>query len=102
MPTPAIRTTLTLLVAAGLGLGLAACGTQEASAMTKLADKMCACKDVACVDGVFPEIEKLANENEGKEVVAAVADKYNSEMDRAQKCYEAVHTAAEATEAAKE
>jgi hypothetical protein len=32
--------------------------------------------------------------------VAAVADKYNNEMTRAQKCYEKVHTDAEAAEAA--
>jgi hypothetical protein len=80
---------------------LAACGVEEANAMTKFADQMCACKDVACAEKLFPEIEKLANANEGKEVVAAVADKYNAEMDRAQKCYEKVHTDAEAAEAAK-
>lgn len=76
-------------------LTLGACGTEEASAMTKFADQMCACKDVACADKLFPEIEKLANANEGKEVVAAVADKYNNEMSRAEACYLKLHTDAD-------
>ncbi len=66
--------------------------------MSKFADQMCECKDVACADKLFTEIEKLANENEGKEVVAAAADHYNSEMDRTQKCYEKIHADAEKAE----
>lgn len=81
---------------------LAACGVEEASAMSKFADQMCACTDVACADKLFPEIEKLATANEGKEVVAAAAAKYNSEMDRTQKCYEKLHNDAEQAEAAKQ
>lgn len=86
---------LTLALGVAAPFGLAACGVQEASAMTKFADQMCACTDVACAEKVFTELEKLSKENEGKEVVAAAADKYNNEMDRAQKCYEKVHTDAE-------
>jgi hypothetical protein len=89
-----------LLVAGGLA-GLGGCGVEEANAMTKLADQMCACKDVACADKLFPEIEKLGTANEGKEVVAAVADKYNKEMDRAEACYTKLHTDADAADAAK-
>lgn len=92
-PAPSWLLTLALGIAAPFGLS--ACGVQEASAMTKFADQMCACTDVACADKVFTELEKLSKENEGKEVVAAAADKYNNEMDRAQKCYEKVHEAAE-------
>ena len=66
--------------------------------MSKFADQMCACKDVACAEKLFPEIEKLATENEGKEVVAAAADHYNKEMARAQKCYEQVFADAENAE----
>lgn len=88
-----------LLAAGTLTAGLAACGTEEASAMSKFADQMCACKDVACADKLFPEIEKLANANEGKEVVAAVADKYNNEMTRAEGCYTKLHEAADAAPA---
>ena len=89
---------LTLAFAAA-PFGLGACGVQEASAMTKFADQMCACTDTTCADKVFTDLEKLSKENEGKEVVAAAADKYNNEMDRAQKCYEKIHTDAEKTAA---
>ncbi len=75
---------------------LSACGTEEASAMTKFADQMCACKDVACADKLFPEIEKMGKANEGKEVIAAVADKYNSEMSRAEACYTKIYAEADA------
>jgi hypothetical protein len=101
MAKPPIPRTASGLAALALALGavtLAACGTEEASAMTKFADQMCACKDVPCADKLFPEIEKMAKENEGKEVVAAAADKYNAEMDRAQKCYEKVFADAEKAE----
>ena len=77
-----------------------ACGVQEASAMSKFADQMCACKDVACAEQLFPEIEKMSKENEGKEVVAAAADKYNAEMDRTQKCYEKIFADADKAAAA--
>jgi hypothetical protein len=86
---------LTLALGLVAPFGLSACGVQEASAMTKFADQMCACTDVACADKVFTELEKVSKENEGKEVVAAAADKYNNEMDRAQKCYEKIHDAAD-------
>ena len=89
-----------LLLLAALPLAFAACGAEEVSAMTKFADQMCACKDVACAEALFPEIEKMAKANEGKEVVAAAADKYNAEMDRTQKCYEKLHADAEKAEAA--
>ena len=56
-----------------LSLSLAACsGKEEASKMTKLADQMCACKDSACADKLFPDIEKFSSENEGKKVSAGV------------------------------
>lgn len=84
-----------------LSLGLPACGAQEVSAMTKFADQMCACKDFACAEKLFPEIDKMTTANEGKQVVAAAADKYNAEMARTQKCYEKLGEAAEAAEAAK-
>ncbi|MBK8261785.1 MAG: hypothetical protein IPK80_10650 [Nannocystis sp.] len=91
----------TLTVAAAMmTIGLGACGAEEASAMTKFADQMCACKDVACAEKLFPEIEKMSAANEGKEVVAAVAEKYNRELDRTQKCYDKLHEDAEKTEAA--
>ena len=89
---------LSLALGAAASLSLAACGAKEASEMSKFADKMCACKDVACADKLFPEIEKLATANEGKEVVAAAADHYNSEMDRTQKCYEKIYADAEKAE----
>ncbi len=95
-----LRSLASLLVAGAFTLNLAGCGVQEASAMSKFADQMCACKDVACADKLFPEIEKLGKENEGKEVPAAIADKYNNEMDRTQKCYEKLHADAEKLEAA--
>lgn len=93
-PMPTTKVSTPWLCTFLLG-ALAGCGVQEASAMSKLADQMCACKDVACTDKTFDELEKLSKENEGKEVVAAAADKYNNEMDRAQKCYEKVNADAE-------
>lgn len=89
-----------LFIAGLFTLPLAACGAQEVSAMTKFADQMCACKDFACAEKLFPEIDKMATANEGKEVIAAAADKYNSEMDRTQKCYEKLAAAADAAEPA--
>lgn len=69
---------------------LTACpGKEEADAMTKFADQMCACTSVECVDKLFPEVEKLGKANENKEVEASAADRYNAQMDRTQKCYEA-------------
>jgi hypothetical protein len=97
---PRVPTLIAAIAALLAAPALGACGVEEANAMTKFADQMCACKDVACVDKLFPEIEKLATANEGKEVPAAIADKYNAEMDRTQKCYEKVHTDAEAAAAA--
>ena len=91
---------LGLTASVALSLGLAACGAKEASEMSKFADQMCACQDVACADKLFPEIEKLTTANEGKEVVAAAADHYNSEMDRTQKCYEKIYADAEKAAAA--
>ena len=71
-----------------LSLSLAACsGKEEASKMKKLADQMCECKDAACADKLFPEIEKFSSENEGKKVSAGAADDYNAQIDRVEKCY---------------
>jgi hypothetical protein len=86
------------LTALGLSLfasfALAACsGSKEASEMSKFADRMCACKAADCADKLYDELEKFAKANEGKEVEASAADKYNAEMDRAQKCYVAAHPA---------
>jgi len=77
-------------------LVLGACGVKEASTMTKLADQMCACKDIACVEKLFPEVEAESKKNEGKEVAAAVADKYNAEMSRLEACMTKIEAAAPA------
>ena len=63
--------------------------------MKKLADQMCACKDIACADTLFPQIEKFTTANEGKQVEASAADDYNREIDRTEKCYETLHAAEE-------
>lgn len=96
------RSLASLFVAGLFSLSLTACGTEEVSAMTKFADQMCACKDFACGEALFPEIDKMATANEGKEVLAAAADKYNAEMDRTQKCFEKLAADAEKAEAAKQ
>lgn len=102
-----MRITKTRLLPASLlatlfaAMSLGACGVQEASQMTKFADQMCACKDVDCAEKIFPEIEKFAKENEGKEVAAKAADKYNTEMLRIQGCYDKLHAEAAAAEAVK-
>lgn len=93
------RPLLSLLLVSTPALG--ACGAEEVSAITKFADQMCACKDVACAEKLFPEIEKMTKANEGKEVIASAAEKYNAEVDRTQKCYEKIHADAEKAEAAK-
>jgi hypothetical protein len=85
-----------LVVSALLSLGLAACGAKEASEMSKIADRMCACQDAPCAEKVFVEAEKISKANEGKEVAAAAADAYNRELDRTQKCYEKLMAAAPA------
>lgn len=80
-------------------LVLGACsGKKEADEMTKFADEMCACKDVACADKVFEQAEKISKANEGKEVSADQADRYNASADRASKCYAKIHEAADAAE----
>lgn len=91
-----------LLATSFAAVSLGAFGAQEASKMTQFADQMCACKDLECAEKLFPEIEKFAKENEGKEVVAAAADKYNAEMLRIQGCYDKVHAEAAAAEAVKQ
>lgn len=75
-----------------LASGFAACGSKEVSQMEKFADQMCACTTVECAEKIYPELEKFANANEGKEVEASAADKYAAAMDRTQKCFEKVHT----------
>lgn len=85
-----------LLITAGLG----ACGVQEASAMTKLADQMCACKDMACVEKVYPEVEAESKKNEGKEIAAPVADKYNAELTRVEGCVSKIEAEAQKADAA--
>lgn len=64
--------------------------------MTKLADQLCACKDAACADKIFPEIEKFSAANEGKKVSANAADDYNAQIDRVEKCYLKLQEAAAA------
>lgn len=85
-----MRSTLRLsLLAALVSLPLAACsGKKEADRMTQIADEMCACKTFECIEKLFPEAEKFTKENEGKEVSAEQADRYNKNLDRAQKCYD--------------
>lgn len=92
------RPLLSLLLVSAPAL---ACGAEEVSAITKFADQMCACKDVACAEKLFPEIEKMTKANEGKEVIASAAEKYGAEVDRTQKCYEKIHEEAEKADAAK-
>jgi hypothetical protein len=83
---------LHLVIGVGLALSLSACsGKEEASQMKKLADQMCACKDVDCADKLFPEIEKFSNANAGKEVSAGAADDYNAQIGRTEKCYTKLH-----------
>ena len=73
----------------GLVVGLVACsGKKEADQMTKYADQMCACKEAACAEKVFPEIEKWTQANIGKEVDKDAADRYHKQLERAQKCYD--------------
>jgi hypothetical protein len=79
---------ITIVLAAAL---LVACsGKQEADPMTKYADRMCACKELACAEKLFPEIEKWTGEHEGKEVNQGAAERYNTQLARAQKCYDAL------------
>ena len=85
-----------IVAAFGLAAGLVACsGKKEADQMTKYADSMCECKDIACAEKIFPEIEKWTAANEGKEVEKAAADRYNTQLDRTQKCYDKLMAAAE-------
>src|SRR5215203_7446436 len=78
-----------VIAAFGLTAGLLACsGKKEADQMTKYADSMCACKDIKCAEKIFPEIEKWTAANEGKEVEKSAADRYNTQLDRTQKCYD--------------
>lgn len=78
---------LHLVIGLGLALTLSACsGQKEASQMKKLADQLCACKDMACAEKLFPEIEKFSSENAGKKVSASAADDYNAQIDRTEKC----------------
>ena len=89
-----MRTWLSRIVPTQITVGalvatLAACGEQNAvTAMSALAVRMCECKDAACADKVFLEVEQLAAASAGKEVGASAAEKYDAEMDRAQMCYE--------------
>ena len=69
-------------------IALGSCGRKEANAMEKMAEQMCACKDAACADKLFPEIEKFTKQNEGKQVEARAADAYNASLSRTQKCYD--------------
>jgi hypothetical protein len=73
---------LVVMIAAG------SCGRKEANAMEQMAGQMCACKDAACADKLFPEIEKFTKQNEGKQVEARAADAYNAALARTQKCYD--------------
>jgi hypothetical protein len=77
---------------------VACSGKPEADQMTKYADRMCACKDITCAEKVFPEIEKWTGDHEGKEVNQGAAERYNTQLARAQKCYDTL-TAAPATPA---
>ena len=90
-----------IVAAFGLFAGLAACsGKKEADQMSKYADQMCACKDIACAEKIFPEIEKWTAANEGKEVEKSAADRYNTQLDRTQKCYDKLMADAEKAGAA--
>jgi len=88
-----------LLLSGTFMLGLTACGVEEASTMTKFANEMCACKDIACAEKLFPQVEAESKKNEGKEVVAAAADKYNAELARLEKCVEKLQADADKAEA---
>jgi len=85
-----------LVLAVGIAAGLVACsGKKEADQMTKYADQLCACKDVACAEKILPEIEKFSNANAGKEVDKAAADRYNNALTRVEKCIDKLHDDAE-------
>lgn len=75
-------------IALAAALLVACSGKPEADQMTKYADRMCACKDIACAEKLFPEIEKWTGGNEGKEVSKGAAERYNTQLTRAQKCYD--------------
>lgn len=94
------RRVSSLLAPLFLTAGLGACGVQEASTMTKLADQMCACKDMACIEKLYPEVEAESKKNEGKEVAAAAADKYNAELTRLEACVTKLEATAPAEEEA--
>jgi hypothetical protein len=82
---------ITIALAAAL---VAACsGKPEADQMTKYADRMCACKDITCAEKLFPELEKWTGVNEGKEVNQGAAERYNTQLARAQKCYDTLMAA---------
>ena len=75
-------------IALACGLLFACSGKQEADQMTKYADEMCACKTVQCAEKLFPQVEKWTGSNEGKEVSDKAAERYNTQLTRAQKCYD--------------
>jgi hypothetical protein len=92
-----------VVAAFGLVAGLVACsGKKEADQMTKYADAVCACKTVECAEKIMPEIQKWTDQNAGKEVDKAQADRYNAQIDRTTKCLENLEKTAPAKEPAKE
>ncbi|HLU68118.1 MAG TPA: hypothetical protein VKZ63_17665 [Kofleriaceae bacterium] len=65
-----IKLFLASVFLAGAVAGTAACGGNEVAELEKLADEMCACKDMDCAKKVEEKLSKL----EGKE-----PDKYSEE-----------------------
>jgi hypothetical protein len=56
-------------LALALGLGLAACGGgggAEADALNKLKDRMCACKDAACIEAVSKDARAVRDAVDAK------------------------------------
>jgi hypothetical protein len=80
-------------IATAAALLVACSGKPEADQMTKYADQMCACKDIKCAEKLFPELEKWTGENENKEVNQGAAERYNTQLARTQKCYDALTAA---------
>jgi hypothetical protein len=45
-----------LVVAVVLALGLAGCGERQVDALTKVKQRVCACKDVACAEAAMKDV----------------------------------------------
>ena len=71
-----------------MGLALGACGTP--AKIGDLADKMCACKDMACADAVVEDYKKFVEANPEFKGNTKQETKVNEEMKRYLKCRVAI------------